>query len=87
LSPLINSKRDLNKLTTIVVLELLISTGIRVGELVSINEEHIYWQEGRIRILGKGQRERYVFLPDSELIELIQSYAALKSITGLTALL
>ena len=39
------SKRDLNKLTTIVVLELLISTGIRVGVLVSIEEQHIYWHE------------------------------------------
>jgi site-specific recombinase XerD len=82
LSPLINAKRDLNKLTTIVVLELLISTGIRVGELVSINEEQIYWHEGRIRILGKGQRERYVFLPDSELIELIRSYLSIKSVTN-----
>ncbi len=82
LTALIKSKRDLNKLSTIVVLELLISTGIRVGELVSIKDEHIYWREGRIRILGKGQRERYVFLPDQELIELIRSYAAIKVITA-----
>jgi integrase/recombinase XerD len=75
------SKRDLNKLTTIVVLELLISTGIRVGELVSIEEQHIYWHEGRIRILGKGQRERYVFLPDDELVTLLTSYISLKAIT------
>lgn len=81
LTPLINSKRDLNKLTTVVVLEILISTGIRVGELVSINEQHIFWNEGRIRIVGKGQRERYVFLPDQELITLLQSYAQLKAIT------
>ena len=81
LTPLINSKRDLNKLTTIVVLEILISTGVRVGELVAIEEQHIFWHEGRIRIVGKGQRERYVFLPDQELITLLQSYIRLKAIT------
>ena len=78
---LVKSKKDLNKLSTIVVMELLISTGLRVGELISIKEVHIFWQEGRIRILGKGQRERYVFLPDPELIKLIQSYIKVKSIT------
>jgi integrase/recombinase XerD len=82
LASLITSKRTLNKLTTIVVLELLISTGIRVGELVSIHEEHIFWYEGRIRILGKGQRERYVFMPDPELITLLQNYNQIKSITN-----
>lgn len=77
---LITSKRDLNKLTTVVVLELLISTGIRVGELVAIEEEHIFWQEGRIRIHGKGQRERYVFLPDQDIINLLMNYNQLKTI-------
>lgn len=81
LLPLIKAKRDLNRLTTVVILELLISTGIRVGELVAIREEHIYWQEGRIRILGKGQRERYVFLPDTDLITLLKSYIKVKSLT------
>lgn len=82
LIPLVKAKRELNKLTTVVVLELLISTGIRVGELVAIQEAHVYWQEGRIRILGKGQRERYVFLPDPELIALIKSYVKIKAITS-----
>ena len=82
LSTLVKTKRDLNKLTTVVVLELLISTGVRVGELVAIKEQHIYWQEGRIRILGKGQRERYVFLPDQELIRLLKAYMTIKTITA-----
>ena len=81
LGPLIVRKRDLNKLTTVVILELLISTGIRVGELVAIKEQHIFWQEGRVRILGKGQRERYVFIPDEQINQLLQSYLQLKSIT------
>ncbi len=82
IAPLITSKRALNKLTTVVVLELLISTGIRVGELVAIKEEQLYWQEGRIRILGKGQRERYVFLPDPGLIALVKCYLKIKRITN-----
>ncbi len=40
------------------ILELLYSTGIRVGELVQIKLNDI--SKGRIKILGKGNKERYV---------------------------
>jgi site-specific recombinase XerD len=43
---------------------LMLVTGVRVGELVSINIEDIDMQAGRIRIRGKGARERTVFVAD-----------------------
>lgn len=42
------------------ILELLYSTGIRVGELVNIKIKDIDFSNNRIKILGKGNKERYV---------------------------
>ena len=46
------------------ILELLYSTGIRVGELVKIKISDIDFSENRIKILGKGNKERYVLFGD-----------------------
>ena len=46
------------------ILELLYSTGIRVGELVNIKIKDIDFSEKRIKILGKGNKERYVLFGD-----------------------
>ena len=43
------------------VLEMLYSTGIRVSELVNIKIEDIDIGEKKIRILGKGNKERIVY--------------------------
>ena len=42
------------------ILELLYATGMRVGELVSIDLEDVDWGEGTILVLGKGSKERHV---------------------------
>ncbi|MBE6151905.1 MAG: tyrosine recombinase XerC [Firmicutes bacterium] len=42
------------------ILEILYSTGIRVGELVNIKLGDIDFIQKRIKILGKGNKERYV---------------------------
>lgn len=42
------------------ILELLYSTGIRVSELIDIKVKNINFNEKRIKILGKGNKERYV---------------------------
>lgn len=42
------------------MLELLYATGIRVSELVSLNEEDVNLEMGYIRCAGKGSKERIV---------------------------
>jgi integrase/recombinase XerC len=42
------------------ILELLYATGIRVSELVSLNEGMVDFKEGIIRVKGKGKKERIV---------------------------
>jgi len=46
---------------------LLLSTGIRVGELVALCVDDVDVHSGRIRVFGKGARERIVFLSNDGL--------------------
>ncbi|MGL1956602.1 MAG: tyrosine-type recombinase/integrase [Colwellia sp.] len=77
----ISTPKQVNKLTSLLVVELLFSTGMRVSELVNIEISQIFFSEKKIKILGKGQRERFVFLPSKELTELVNSYISLRKIT------
>ena len=45
----------------IAMIDLLASTGIRVGELVKINREDIDFQERQCIVFGKGNKEREVY--------------------------
>ena len=46
------------------ILEMLYATGVRVGELVSIKVSDINLNDRSIKILGKGNKERYVSFGD-----------------------
>lgn len=47
------------------VLELLFSTGLRVSEVVSLNRDSINLGRREFSVIGKGLKERIVFLSDS----------------------
>lgn len=55
------------------ILELLYSTGIRVSELINIKLKDINFDDKKILILGKGNKERYV-LYGNKLKELLELY-------------
>ena len=42
------------------MLEVLYGCGLRVSELIELKISEIYWKEGFIRIIGKGNKERLV---------------------------
>lgn len=44
------------------MVEMLLSTGCRVSELVGIRRDEIDWQRGEVKVVGKGNKERIVFL-------------------------
>ncbi len=55
------------------ILELLYSSGIRVGELTQLNGDDVDWELGIIKVLGKGRKERIVPI-GSKAIEAIKEY-------------
>ncbi len=42
------------------ILETIYGCGLRVSELITLNISYIFWEEGFIRIIGKGDKERLV---------------------------
>jgi len=65
---------DFNDFTTLVALEVLYCTGMRVGELAAIRLGDIDLLDGVITINGRGSRQRRVFLPDEASIILVETY-------------
>ncbi|HOJ92126.1 MAG TPA: tyrosine recombinase [Dictyoglomaceae bacterium] len=62
------------------ILETLYATGVRVSELVGINEEDINWNYGEIRVFGKRAKERIVILGEHtlEVLKLYQDHVRQK---------
>ena len=77
----IKTKKCLNKLTTLVAIELMLCTGLRVAELTSLKIFDINVREKKIKVVGKGSRERYVFIPDKDLCILVKAYLSIRCIT------
>jgi len=46
------------------IVEFLYSTGLRIGELVSLNRNQVNLERGEFQVRGKGQKMRIVFLSD-----------------------
>lgn len=47
------------------IMELLFSTGLRVSELASLNRTMFNTSTGEMRVVGKGRKERLVFISDT----------------------
>jgi integrase/recombinase XerC len=58
------------------IVEWLFSSGMRVSELASVRNSDIDREKGEVRIVGKGRRERIVFLSQAAL-DWLQQYAVL----------
>ena len=52
------------------IIEVLFSCGLRVSELVNLKLSDLYLQEGYIRVVGKGNKERLVPISEKAIREL-----------------
>lgn len=63
-----------HEFTTLLAVALMVATGIRVSEAVSIHCRDIDVVGRTLRLLGKGRRERQVFLTDDWITGLVSAY-------------
>lgn len=73
------SRREWDRLTARLAIEILSLTGLRVGELARIRLHDIDRSLSQIRILGKGNRERHVSFPDRVTLMRLDTYWKLAS--------
>lgn len=66
--------QQLKELTILLSIEIMLITGLRIGELTSIKLEDIDHASKRIAINGKGQRERHVFITNEDTYRLLERY-------------
>jgi len=59
------SKDDPIEFRNIVIIDLLYSTGMRSEELSNLDFGDVSLKEGEVRVLGKGEKERIIPLPDA----------------------
>jgi len=71
---LVERYRMFRSLTMLLSIDILFATGIRVSELAGMSILDIDLPDQTIRIHGKGDRERLVFIPTKSLTSLIQVY-------------
>lgn len=65
--------------TTLLAVALMVATGVRVHEVVGFRCEDIDLAGRTIRLMGKGRRERQVFLTNDWITELTASYLRARS--------
>jgi integrase/recombinase XerD len=61
----------------IAVIELLFATGARVGEICGLKKPEVDLRQGKVRILGKGGRERIIQVCDEETLGALEEYLSL----------
>jgi site-specific recombinase XerD len=69
-----HSKAGLSRHVTLVAVAVLLGTGLRVSELTAVTVDDVTTGHGAIRVLGKGRRERFVYVVDPWLTALLDEY-------------
>lgn len=69
--------------TTLLAVALMVTTGVRVHEVVGIRCRDIDMPGRALRLVGKGRRERQVFLPNDWIAGLTSTYLDARSSLGI----
>ncbi len=72
-----NAKTEFGKFATIrdiAILETLFATGLRVSELCSLKLNEVDLTEGKIHVMGKGSKERVIYIGNKEVIKALKQY-------------
>jgi site-specific recombinase XerD len=69
--------------TTLIAVALMVATGVRVHEVVGIQSQDVDVPSRTVRLLGKGRRERKVFLTNDWIAGLTEGYLAARGTLGI----
>ena len=69
-----SSTRNSQKKTTLLVIQLMLLTGLRVGEITAIRIQDISTDGKTIHVLGKGNKERLVYVENSQVAFNLSQY-------------
>lgn len=69
--------------TTLLAVALMVATGVRVHEVVGVECHNIDLPSRRLQLVGKGQRERQVFLTNDWITSLTRAYLKTRAALGL----
>ena len=68
-----------HEVTTLLAVALMVATGLRVSEVIDLRYRDIDLPGRNLRVLGKGLRERLVFLTDDWISSLTSAYLTTRS--------
>jgi site-specific recombinase XerD len=60
------------------ILEFLFATGIRVGELVGLNIDDLDMKEYKVKVLGKGNKERLIYFFSRKTLKALREYLKIR---------
>jgi integrase/recombinase XerD len=73
----VNAKTAFEVFTTqrdAAIMEMLFATGMRVSEICSLKTEDVNLDDGSIRIMGKGAKERVIQIGNKEVLAILKQY-------------
>jgi site-specific recombinase XerD len=68
------SSREYRSLRNLALVDLLFATGLRVGEVSSLNVQDFFARESVFRVKGKGGRDRLAVIVDEETVRVQRKY-------------
>ncbi|WP_196497872.1 tyrosine-type recombinase/integrase [Lactococcus lactis] len=75
----LGEKKKRDQLRNNAIINLLISLGLRICEITRLNLKDYHPKDGQIIIFGKNQKERILFLTDSEDRKIMKSYLEIRN--------
>jgi integrase/recombinase XerD len=82
LDPLRASSPEYRSLRNLALVDLLFATGLRVGEVSSLNVQDFFMRESVYRVKGKGGRDRLAVVVDEETVRVQRKYLETRAQIG-----
>ena len=81
-APIRVSSREYRRLRNLALVDLLFATGLRVGEVSSLDVQDFFVREAVFRVKGKGGRDRLAVVVDEETVRVLRKYLEVRARIG-----